>query len=207
MTPFHIFGLLALGAATAQAQPSTAPAGIHPGPDTAEQRQSLRNFVTCLARARPQWARRTLSHPYLSRAQAEAAAEALSGRDTCIRGTDVEVTFRTSSLIGSLAEYYLRAEIGRADQTQLARTLAALTPLNVSEDFALCLAARNPAAARALALSVPGSDDETRAGRQIARSVGPCTAEGERLTVDLQALRALTSVALYRGLTTVVAAR
>lgn len=207
MARFHMVGFLALAAASAQAQPSTAPAGINPSPDTAEQRQSLRTLASCLARARPQWARQTLSHPYLSQAQADAAAEALSGRDNCIQGDAAEVTFRNSSLIGSLAEYYLETGIGRADQRQLATTLAGLTPLNVSEDFALCLAARNPAEARNLALSAPGSDVEARAAQRIARSVGPCTAEGERLTVDLQSLRALTSVALYRGLTTLIAAR
>ena len=206
MARFHVVALLALGAmaAPALAQP---PAPIQPSPDSAQQRHDLRTLASCLARARPGWARQTLAHPYLSDAQAYAASNALSGNDNCIRGYDVEVTFRTSGLVGSLAEHFVQAEIGRADPTRLTRTLAALTPLNVSEDFALCLAARRPAAARALALSEPGSDVEMQAVQEIASAVEPCTAQGERLTVDLQSLRALTSVALYRGITTVTASR
>jgi hypothetical protein len=206
MARFHVVALLAIGAIAvpAQAQP---PAPIQPSPDSAQQRKDLRTLASCLARARPGWARQTLSQPYLSDAQAYAASQALSGNDNCIRGFDVEVTFRTSGLVGSLAEHFVQAEIGRADSTRLARTLAALPPLNVSEDFALCVAARHPAAARALALSEPGSDAEMEAVGRIASAVEPCTNQGERLTVDLQSLRALTSVALYRGISTVTASR
>ena len=117
-----------------------------------------------------------------------------------------EFTFRTSGLVGSLAEHFLQAEIERADSARLARALSTLTPLNVTEDFALCVAARDPAAARDLALSEPGSAAEAQAASQVAGYVARCTAEGEQLTVDLQALRALTSTALYRGVTTVLAA-
>ena len=82
-----------------------------------------------------------------------------------------------------------------------------LPPRNVTEDFALCVAARNPAAARALALSEPGSDSETQAVGRLAPHVGPCTEPGEDLKVDLQSLRALVSTALYRGVTAALAAK
>ena len=199
--------VLILGAASVQAQPSPATVPIQPSPDSAEERQTLRTLTACLAESRPRWARQTLSHPYLSDAQASAASEALSGRDNCIRETEAEITFRTSGLVGSLAEHFLRAEIESADFARLSAALSTLTPLNVSEDFALCVAARNPAAARDLALSEPGSAAETQAARQVAAYVGSCTNESERPTVDLQSLRALISTALYRGVTTVLAAR
>lgn len=207
MTKLSLAALLALCAASVQAQPSSPAVPIQPSPDSAEQRLALRNFSVCLAEARPRWARGTLSHPYLSDEQASAAAQALNGTDTCVRENEVEITFRTSGLVGSLAEHFVRTEIERADSARLAVVLSTLTPLNVSEDFALCVAARNPAAARDLALSEPGSDAEMQAVRRVAAYVEPCMNQGEQLTVDLQSLRALISTALYRGVTTVLAAR
>ncbi|HEX6375387.1 MAG TPA: hypothetical protein VFZ91_06670 [Allosphingosinicella sp.] len=201
MAKLYLAALLALGAASVQAQPSSRAAAIQPSPDSAEERQALRDLSVCLAESRPRWARGTLSHPYLSDAQASAASQALTGKDKCIRGDEAEVTLRTSGMVGSLAEHFLGTEIGQVDSARLAKMLSTLAPLNVSEDFALCMAARNPAAARDLALSEPGSDAETQAARRIAAYVEPCTNQDEQLTVDLQSLRALISTALYRGVT------
>jgi hypothetical protein len=115
---------------------------------------------------------------------------------------DAEVTFRTSTLVGSLAEHLVRPQIEKADVQRLGRTLNSLPPLNNSEDFALCMTVRNVGAARDLVLSEPGSEVETEAAARLANYVQPCTNEGEQLTVELQSLRALVSVALYRALTT-----
>ena len=204
MIRMFLAALLATAAASTQAQASAPAIAVQPNLDTAEELQRLRNLSACLAEARPRWARRTLSFAYLSDAQAGEAAEALSGTDSCVpNGT--EVVFRTSGLIGGLAEYFLRAQIERADSARLAEALATLAPLNVSEDFALCVAVRNPAAARELALSEPGSAVEARAAGQLAGHVPPCIEPGEPPTVDLQSLRALMSTALYRGVTAVLA--
>lgn len=207
MVNLHIAALLAFGAMSVQAQPSSPVAQIEPSPDSAEQRQALRALSMCLAETRPGWARRTLSHPYLSSEQATDASQALGGRDNCLRTSEAEITFRTSSLIGGMAEYFLQAEMRRADSSRLSEALGSLTPLNGSEDFALCVVSRNPAAARDLALSEPGSAQETQAVQQVAVHVRPCLNPGERQAVDQQALRSLVSTALYRGLTTALAAR
>ena len=159
-----------------------------------------------MARARPRWARNTLAQPYLSDDQARLAAQAMSGKDSCVRGRDeIDLTVRTSGMVGSLAEHFLRADLQRTNPARLASSLSSLKPLNVSEDFALCVAARNPAAARDLALSEPGSSSEEGAARRLASYVEPCTKPGEELTVELQSLRALVSTALYRGVTSVLA--
>lgn len=205
MFRFWFVVLLSLGAAPAAAQTAETP--IQPSVDTPAQRQSLRDLLTCLARQRPEWARRTMAQPYLSEAQARMASYALGGRDTCLRGNDpVEVTFRTSNLVGSLAELFLRAEIDQVDPARLSAALIALDPLNVSEDFALCVTARNAAAARELALSGFGSAVETAAAERLAIGVAPCTNQGENLTVDLQSLRSLASFALYRAVSSLRAA-
>ena len=197
MKTLTLAALLALAAAPAQTQP--LPPNVQPSPDSAEERQALRNFTACLAKARPRWARHTLSLPYLSDSQAYAASRALSGKDSCVPRTGAEYTFRTSSMVGSLADHFLRTEIRQVDSGRLTSALARMTPLNVSEDFALCIVARNPAAARDLVLSEPGSTAESQAIRQFAGYIEICTNENEDLTVDLQALRALVSTALYRG--------
>jgi hypothetical protein len=205
MTGFLIAALLAAQAASPQAQPTTSAASIQRDVDSAEERKKLRRLSACLAEARPRWARKTLSHPYLSDAQAGEAATALSGNDSCIRKPEDEVVFRTSGLVGSLAEHFLQADIEKADFARLTKALATLKPLNVTEDFALCLASRNPAAARDLSLSEPGSAAESEAGRKLTPHIEGCTNPGENLTVDMQSLRALVATALYRGVTVVLA--
>lgn len=199
--------LLAACAASAQAQTSTPAAPLQPSVDTAEQRQSLRTLVGCVAKSRQNWARQLLAEPYLSEDQARAAGELFEGRDACAGRHDTEVTFRTSSIVSNLAEHFLKSDLAGVDQQRLARTLNLLAPANASEDFALCVAARDPAAASALSLSEPGSGEESRAAGQLAAHVEPCAAKGEKLTVDLQGLRGLMSIALYRAMTSVKLAK
>lgn len=196
--------LLATAGAAIQAQATTPAVAVQPNLDSAEELQRLRDFSACVAESRPRWARRTLSFGYLSDDQAREAAQALTGTDSCIQG-ETEVVFRTSGLVGGLAEYFLRSEIERADSERLTNALATVAPLNASEDLALCVAVRNPAAARELAFSEPGSAVETRAAGQLASHMPPCIERGEKPTVDLQSLRALMSTALYRGVTAVLA--
>lgn len=206
MAKLYLAALLAVGAASVQAQPPKVT--IEPSPDSAEQRKELQKLTSCLAEARPRWARGTLSRPYLSDAQAYDASLALRGRDTCVVSRDgTEVTFRTSGMVGSLAEHYLRKDLQRTDARRLAEKLSTLPPLNVTEDFALCVASRNPIAARDLALSEPGSAAEEEAARKVSAYLEPCTTDTERLTVDLQSLRALVATALYRGVTAVLTSR
>jgi hypothetical protein len=202
MAKVHLAALLAACATSVAAQAPSSAVPVAAFVDSAAERQALKKLSTCLAKARPRWAQQTLAHPYLSNAQASSAAEALNGRDNCITGPEAELTLRTSGMIGSLAEYYVSARIRGSDFGRVAKALSTLDPLNASEDFALCVASRNPVAARDLALSEPGSAAEAEASRKVAAHVAPCTAPGEQLTVDLQALRALVAVALYRGVTT-----
>jgi hypothetical protein len=202
MCKLYLAVLLAAGATCVQAQTPSAEVPIQPSVDSAKQRMALNKLSACLAQARPGWARSTLAQPYLSDEQARFAGRALSGQDKCIKGDEVEVTFRTSGLVGGLAEHFLHPQVARMDLPRVAQGLSALTPLNASEDFAFCVAAGDPAAARDLVLSDPGSDAEIQVARRIAPHVPACIAKGDRLTVDLQALRALISVALYRESTT-----
>ena len=193
--------MLAACAVPSQAQGPTAAYPIGPSVDSPDQRESMRKFVTCLAEARPRWARDILAHPYLSTAQASAASEVLAGRDRCLRVSEKEMTFRTSTLVAALAEYFVRAEIPRTDPKRLAAVLATAAPLNASEDFALCVTAHNVSAATDLALSDPGSPAEIKAVSEVGAYVQSCMNPGEHLDVDVQSLRALVSAALYRGVT------
>jgi hypothetical protein len=137
MRQIYLVALMAVSAVSVPAE--SASVSIQPSADTIVQRQALRNLSACLAKSRTRWARETLSHPYLSEAQVSSASEALVGRDTCVQG-DVEVTLRTSGLVGSLAEYFLRADLSRVSPERLSKVLSTLDPLNGSEDFALCVA-------------------------------------------------------------------
>ena len=193
---------LLLGAAvSAQAQAADLATPIQPSVDTAQQRQSLRTLMTCVAKSRPNWARQLLAQPYLGEEQTRTAGEALSGKDRCIMKDETEMTFRTSSMVSNLAEFFLGAELPNADLERLSKSLNTIVPLNSSEDFALCIAARDPASARAIALSEPGGNDEQQAADKLAAQVQPCVIKGEQPTVDLQSLRGLMSIALYRAMT------
>jgi len=193
---------LLLGAAvSAQAQAADLATPIQPSVDTAQQRQSLRTLMTCVAKSRPNWARQLLAQPYLGEEQTRTAGEALSGKDRCIMKDETEMTFRTSSMVSNLAEYFLGAELPNADLERLSKSLNTIVPLNSSEHFALCVAARDPASARAIALSEPGGNDEQQAADKLAAQVQPCVIKGEQPTVDLQSLRGLMSIALYRAMT------
>ncbi|MGZ8337623.1 MAG: hypothetical protein ACXWU1_13265 [Allosphingosinicella sp.] len=207
MVRLCLVAMIALGAApvVAQTPPSVIP--IQPSVDTAQERETLDELSVCLAESRPRWARRTLSHPYLSDEQAQTAAESLRGTDRCTIEGDIEIVFRTSAMVASLAEHFLRTEIGRVDPDRLADALDTLPPRNASEDFAFCVASRNPNAARDLSFSELGSPGEMDAARRLAGNMTPCFNQGEAMTVDLQSLRALTSTALYRGVTTVLESR
>ena len=208
MLKLSFAALLAAAASAVQAAPpAPAPAAIAPSIDSAEERQVLRNLSACLAERRPAWARQTLAEPYLSKEQARQAAQALGGDDTCLKGEEVEVTFRTSGVVGSLAEHFLKADMARADAQRLATVLNTMEPKNASEDFGLCVSAGDPDSASALAMSEPGSDAESKAVGQLAVQVSRCMRPGETLSVDVQALRALVSTALYRGVTTALASR
>ena len=201
MTKLYLCAFLALCAASAQAQPPSSAVSVQPFVDSAQERQTLRNMSACLAEARPRWARETLALPYLSKKQATATTEVLSGTDSCIRGPEVELSLRTSGMVGGLAEHFLSARIVKADFRRLAKALDTLEALNASEDFALCVASRNPAAARDLALSDPGSAAESEAARKVSGHVEVCTGPSQQMTIDLQSLRAMMSVALYRAMT------
>lgn len=180
---------------------------LQPSVDSAQQRQALGDLTVCLAERRPRWVREMLSLPYLSDAQSEVAARVTHGGDSTCRSAEDELTVRTSSIVAGLTQYFLRYDIRRVDFGRVATAMNTVTPLNVSEDFGLCVAARDPAAARELALSEFGSAAEARAARQLAAHVESCTNPGEQLTVDQQALRALVSMALYRGVSRVLASR
>lgn len=197
----RLFTALLLGAAmSAQTQAAALASPIQPSVDTAQQRQSLRTLMACVAKARPVWARQLLAQPYLGEEQTRTAGEALGGKDRCVLQDEVEMTFRTSSMVSNLAEFFLSTELASADLERLSRSLNTIAPLNASEDFALCVAARDPASARAIALSEPGGNEELQAADKLAAQVQPCVIKGEKPTVDLQSLRGLMSIALYRAM-------
>jgi hypothetical protein len=199
--------LLVAAALLPSAAQSTAPAAaavIQPPLDTPQERQALRKLTICVAQLRPQWARTMLSYPYLSDDQASIAAEMVSGRDNCLGKHEVAVAFRTSSVVGFAAEHLVQAEMVKVDPKRIGNALNSVAPKNASEDFGLCLAARDPSEALDLAYSDPGSGREASAAGQVALGLSYCSKPGESLKVDVQALRALVATALYRGVTAAV---
>ena len=199
MTKRHLASALFACAVLLTTRPAVAETALQPPLDTPAERQALRKLTFCIAEHRPRWARALVSYPYLSDAQADAAAELVSGNDNCQMAPEVAVAFRTSGVAGNVAEHLLHSALASADVTKVSAALATANPLNVSEDFALCVASRNPAVALDLVRTEPGSGDEARAGSALAASVPSCTKPTERLEINLESLRSLVATALYRA--------
>ena len=202
MTKRHLASTLLACAVLLTTGPAVAQASLQPPLDTAAERQALQKLTFCVAEKRPRWARQLISYPYLSDAQADAAAELVSGNDNCQMAREVAVAFRTSGVAGDVAEHFLRGNLVNPDMTRVSAALATASPLNVSEDFALCVASRNPAAAFDLVRTEPGSEAEARAGFVLATAVPSCTNPNERLDINLESLRSLVATALYRAVST-----
>src|SRR5690242_16781899 len=176
--------------AAALASGSPAPVVLQPPLDSPQERQALRKLTNCVAELRPRWARTMLAYPYLSSDQARVASELVSGHDRCLGAPEVAVAFRNSSVVGFAAEHFIQSDMAGIDPQRVGNALNTVAPKNVSEDFALCLAARDPTAALSLTRSEPGSGDETTAAGQVAMGLAYCSKPGERMTIDVQALRA-----------------
>jgi len=188
---------LLVAAALTSGSPATAL--LQPPLDTPQERQALRKLTNCVAELRPRWARRMLAYPYLSSDQARVASELVSGHDRCLGAPEVAVAFRNSSVVGFAAEHFIQSDMAGIDPQRVGNALNTVAPKNVSEDFALCLAARDPTAALNLTRSEPGSAGEATAAGQVAMGLAYCSKPGERMTIDVQALRALVATALYRA--------
>src|SRR3954465_7897643 len=140
--------LVAAALASSPATPTVVPAVaiLRPALDTPPERLALRKLTVCVAEIRPRWARTMLSYPYLSDDQARIAAQLVSGHDHCLGGREVAVAFRTSSVVGFAAEHFVQTDLGKSDPQRVGNALNTVVPMNTSEDFALCLAARDPGA-------------------------------------------------------------
>jgi hypothetical protein len=197
MNARHLTAILLICAVPANAAPNVV---VHQPVDTATERQALRKLTFCVAERRPRWAHQLVSYPYLSDAQASAAAELVSGRDNCLAAPEVAVAFRTSGVAGAVAEHFVGSKMATLDMKRISAALATAPSLNASEDFALCVTSRNPGTALDLVRSELGSAEEMRAASALARGVPSCTMPNERLQVDVEALRALVATALYRAM-------
>jgi hypothetical protein len=197
---------MALGAAIPAGQAQEA--AVQPSVDSAAERVTLRNLSACLAKSRPRWARQALAKPYLSPGQESLLRDAMSGGDNCLNGgSKLQVSVRSSGMVSGLAEHFLTTELDRVGLKRVSAELVKVTSLNASEDFALCVAARNPKAAQGLAMSEPGSDAERQSAESLAKGIQPCLNPGETSKIDLQSFRALAATALYRGLTSAQGSR
>lgn len=205
MKKLHLLSILAAGLTLTPVAVAAQSAGTGEV-DVTTDRRNLRSFSLCVAAERGDWARSTLALPYLSREQVVAAHTVLSGRADCQSSEVMEFDFHASQLVGGLAEHFLRADLANADVARLAQlndqSLAAsgLAPRNEYEDLGLCVVQRDPAAARALVLTDPGSGAETSAATRVTANVAPCVYQGQSMRLDVPALRALVATALYRSL-------
>ncbi|MGE5722344.1 MAG: hypothetical protein ACM3YM_07765 [Sphingomonadales bacterium] len=163
----------------------------------AEAGRLLLTYARCVADARPAYAERVLSLPFLSPEQQAVLKKPLEGEDYCIGYLPVELEVRGRGQIAAgMAEVVYMRHYGRIDAAAVAAGSAAIKPRNGVEDFALCLVRRNPSAARALLDTVPGPN-ETAAVQALIPDLGPCLPRDQTLSLTTRSVRMVAAAGLY----------
>jgi len=205
---------VALTAPAAAAQPragsriDTAPGAVQSveSEDEATARRVMRGFSGCVARARTRWAEGALALPFNSREQGDYVRSAIGGSNDCLAAAGAELRFRPPAMVGGMAEQLIEIRYARIDLAPIARLedsdieARGLRSRNGYEGLALCIVRRDAAAVRALVMTQPAGEAERAALGRIVPHLGPCLDQGQTLTLDAQAIRALLAPTLYRTL-------
>ncbi len=169
-------------------------------------------FARCTADRRGPLARTLLAMPYRSEEQSDRAGRLLRGTEECMNDIGFQLRADTPTLLGGMAEHYLRVFYDDADLaavsglTEESIAELGLTPRNAPEFIGLCAARANPAAIRAFVSTEPASDDEAEALGAVVPLLGPCVPEGETVRLDRRSVRSIAAVGLYRALAAAEAA-
>jgi hypothetical protein len=167
--------------------------------------RTLNGFSRCYARQNKLAARKILALPFAGSEQSDALAKDVGGVEECM-GLNTGLTLKAPppAMIGGMAEQLVLDDYAKADVSAFGSIsdeqldAAGLAPRNGNEDMALCLVRKDPAAARALIDSTPAGEEEAKQVQRFIPHLSECVPQGLTLTLNKSAIRAHTSVALYR---------
>lgn len=172
--------------------------------DPASAERAANAFARCVADQRGTLARDLLAVPYRDDEQVRRAGRLIGGSEECMDDIGFHLSADGATLIGGMAEHYVRGVYGD-DDLSLLEALSdervaelGLMPRNGFEFLGLCVARRDPNGIRMFVSTEPGSDEEQEALQTIVPNLGPCVPEGETIRMDRRTVRSITAVGLYR---------
>ncbi len=213
----------ALFAAPAAAAPPTGTrvdlsvpglSGVHAPMRNESARQGINAFLRCSASIDRPRAVKVLKLAYRSPEQIEAANKFIpryqyseSGRADCFsRLGNVELGYDPVVAVGTISEFFILNGFDANDVDRITQITAdqwqepELTPSNSSEAFGMCVAQAQPQMIYDLVRSVPDSQDENTAVRQLVPMLGQCLTDGFEANFDVPGLRSVLAFGLYRTL-------
>jgi hypothetical protein len=167
-------------------------------------RQVTNQFARCIADTRPQFADQILEMPFTSGEQEKLISAHLGGWDKCLSTYQFDLKLNTLSILGGMAESRIAYKYRGADPAAFAKVTddqlyaSPAAPRNTSEDFAMCLARKNPSAVRALIESRPETDKETASIKLLTPHLSECLIQGMTIQFNRSTIRAYAAYGLYR---------
>jgi hypothetical protein len=178
--------------------------------DPASAERAANAFARCVADNRSRLARGLLELEYRGEQQTERAGRFISGNEGCMREIGFQLRVDAPTLVGGMAEYFVRAVYGRYDYDAL-QSIApdavaglGLSPRNLFEHIGQCVARRDPQAARSLVLTEPASDAEAEALEPITVQLSACIPADNTVQLSRRSLRSIVAVGLYRTVAAMV---
>ena len=163
----------------------------------------VNRYARCVANSKPQWADGVLAMQFLSEEQTRAANKGVSGLQSCFSTSQFDLKFSFLSLLGGLAEQRITERFGDKDVSGLSAITdeqlfsSAAAPKTTTDDFAMCIARKDPVTVRRLIASEPITSQETQLIQSLVPHLSGCLPSGLNIKLNKQTVRAYSAVGLY----------
>lgn len=163
----------------------------------------VNRFARCVANSKPQWADGVLAMQFLSEEQMRAATKGVSGLQSCFGTSQFDLKFSSLSLLGGLAEQRIAERFGDKDVSRLSAITdeqlfsSAAAPKTTTDDFAMCIARKDPVTVRRLIASEPITSEETQLIQSLVPHLSGCLPSGLNIKLNKQTIRVYSAVGLH----------
>jgi len=206
-----------LAVSTVSAQPKTGSridntrermTGFHDPLRQKSARAGLNAMMRCKAENNRTRALKTLGHRYMSAEQTKSFDKIFNKieyDDRCSLAKDIRYSVSTGPTVGAFAEFFLLRKYGDDDIAELAKLTDLdwqqdiMKPRNANELFGQCVARSGRDAIHTLIQTVPDTEAESKAIKEIVPLLGPCVTDGLEVKFDKTSLRAILAYGLFRA--------
>jgi hypothetical protein len=203
-----LFSIAALATPETDSRIDRAPLAVNDPERTPEARVLTNQFSRCFAAERLKWAREVVALPYAEGEQSKRVHAIMGGMDECLGPSRFDLRLVVPSIIGAMAEQLILKDFKSVDVSGLAKVdddrlfASQAAPRNLSEDFGMCVARRDPVAVRQLIDAGVATTREAGLLGKLRPHLGPCVPQGLSLRLNPATIRSLSVVGLYRLLST-----